>query len=341
MRIAFVEPHLELYGGIRRVLEFANRFVERGEEVVVYHPSGARCEWMECRAEVRALVGFPRADHDVVIFNNPPDYKLVHRSRAKLKVFYILALYDRERLKRFDPKIYWPKKGRMLALKRCLQLPFLHVSNATWMLEWLRENLGVETHLQLGGINPGVFHPVETTRRDGKFRILCTGDPRRHKGTLTVVEAVKRVRLRYTNVELQTYHGKGIPQSEMASVYSNADLFVDAQWYAGWNNPVVEAMACGVPVVCSDIGGVADFAFHGKTAFLVPPHEIGAFAAAITSMMESRDLRRRLADAALAHVARFDWDVSAEHFLDLLYRKSGLVRESPRAAKRRRETNPE
>jgi len=326
MRISFVEPHLELYGGIRRILEFANRFAARGETVKIYHPAGTPCTWMECRAEVRRTESLFEDEHDVVVFNNPPDYKLVRRARAKLKVFYILALYDRERLKRFDPKIYWPRKGRMLTLKRCLQLPFLHVSNASWMREWLRDNLGLETHLQLGGINRDLFRPVEAGRRDGRFRILCSGDPRRHKGTATIVEAVKRVALRYPNVELATYHGKGIPQSEMAATYCGADLFVDAQWYAGWNNPVVEAMACGVPVVCSDIGGVADFAFHGKTALLAPARDIGAFTHEIVRMMESAELRRRLAEGALAHVARFDWDVSAAPSLDLLYRHSGIER---------------
>jgi glycosyltransferase involved in cell wall biosynthesis len=337
MRITFVEPHLELYGGVRRILEFANRFVERGEAVTIYHPQGSPCGWMECRAEIRPTASLFDTDHDVVIFNNAPDYKLVRKARAQLKVFYILDLADRERLKRFDPKIYWPKKGRTLALKRCLQLPFLHASNATWMREWLHDNLGLETHLQLGGVNRELFRPVEVVRRDGKFRILCSGDPRRSKGTTTVVEAVKRVSLHHPHVELVTYHGRGIAQDEMAATYCGADLFVDAQWYAGWNNPVVEAMACGVPVVCSDIGGVADFAFHEKTALLAPARDLGAFTHAIKRMMESSELRRRLADNAREHVSRFDWDVSTDVFLDLLYRR--CARERPvveRPARKRR-----
>lgn len=70
---------------------------------------------------------------------------------------------------------------------------------------------------------------------------------------------------------MDTYCGKGISQEKMAEKYSSADIFVEASWQAGWNNPVAEAMACKVPVVCTDIGGVKDFAFHEKTALLVPP----------------------------------------------------------------------
>jgi len=148
--------------------------------------------------------------------------------------------------------------------------------------------------------------------------VLCSGDPRAHKGTDTVHAALEIVRRRHPGVELDTYHGRGIPQTEMARTYCAADLFVDAQWYAGWNNPVVEAMACGVPVVCSDIGGVGDFAFHERTALLVPARDEVAFSEAISRMIESAELRSRLSGAALEQVSQFDWEAAADGFLELL-----------------------
>jgi glycosyltransferase involved in cell wall biosynthesis len=325
VRISFIEPHLDLYGGIRRVLEFSNRFTDRGEDVTIYHPTGQPCTWMECRARVRPLADLLRSSHDVVIFNNPPDYVWARRASAPLKVFYILELYDRDRLLRFDPKIFWPRKGRMLALKRTLQLPFLMVANASWIQEWLRDHMRLDVELQFGGVNTGLFHPRARTRGTGAFRILCSGDPREHKGTATIMDAVERVRRTHA-VQLATYHGKGIPQREMAAVYGAADLFVDAQWHAGWNNPVIEAMACGTPVVCTDIGGVRDFAVHEKTALLVPPRDANALASSIVRMIDDDALRARLAAHALEVVARFDWDRAADGFLDLLYRHAGVAR---------------
>jgi glycosyltransferase involved in cell wall biosynthesis len=281
---------------------------------------------MACRAEVRALSMLHQDFHDVVIFNNPPDYRHVRRARAALKVFYILELYDRDRLLRFNPKIWWPRKGRMLALRRSLQMPFLQVANASWIQAWLRDNLHLPVELQLGGVNRDVFHPVPRSSQPGDpFRILASGDPREHKGTATVMEALERVR-RDRSFELSTYHGRGIPQSQMAAAYGGADLFVDAQWHAGWNNPVIEAMACGTPVVCTDIGGVQDFAFHERTALLVPPRDPRALASAIRRMMDDPGLRARLAAGALAGVERFDWERAADEFLDLLFRHVGRAR---------------
>lgn len=327
MKIAFVEPHLGLYGGIRRILEFSNRFVDRGEDVTIFHPRGTPCTWMECRARILPTAELFRSHFDVVVFNDPPDYRLVRRARATLKVFYILELYDKDRLREWNPKILWPRKGRMLSLKRCLQMPYLMVANATWIRRWLRENLGLDSELVLGGVNRTLFHPVPNARpaRD-EFVILCSGDAREHKGTQTVLEAVEHLRRSHPEIVLETYHGKGIAQEDMAQCYAGADLFVDAQWHAGWNNPVVEAMACGTPVVCSDIGGVEDFAFHERTALVVPPRDVDAFAKAIARMVESPELRSRLAANALREVERFDWDAAAERMLSLLYEKSGCVR---------------
>lgn len=320
VRISFVEPHLELYGGIRRILEFSNRFVDRGETVTIYHPSGGPCEWMPCRADVRPLRALHEDRHDVIIFNNPPDYPHVRRARARAKVFYILELYDRDKLLRFDPKIFWPRKGRMLSLKRALQMPFVMVANASWIQTWLGEQMGLESELQFGGLNRELFHPVAGARAgDGVFRVLCSGDSREHKGTASIIEAMSRLPAGH-KVELVTYHGKGIAQTDMARTYASADLFVDAQWHAGWNNPVIEAMACATPVVCTDIGGVQDFAFHERTALLVPVRDTAALAAAITRMLDDAALRVRLASNAIEEVKRFDWDRAADEFLERLYR---------------------
>jgi glycosyltransferase involved in cell wall biosynthesis len=318
MRIAFIEPHLELYGGIRRVMELSNRLVRSGDDVTIFHPAGTRCSWMEGLAKTRPTADLFGETFDAVVFNDPPHYELALRARARVKAFYILCLDDRERLGKFSLKIFWPRRGRIMALKRALSLPFLKMANATWMQLYLAQELGVETELLIGGVNREVFRPVPADRSPGVFRILCSGDPRERKGTDTIRAAFEMVRRGHPSVELVTYHGKGIPQERMAETYCSADLFVDAQWYAGWNNPVAEAMACGVPVVCTDIGGVADFAFHEETAVLVPVGDAERLASSIRRMIDGGDLRERMRRNAFRAVARFDWDLSARRLRRLL-----------------------
>ena len=318
MRIAFIEPHLELYGGIRRVMELSNRLTKLGDDVTLFHPTGEPCGWMTGLAKTRPTADLTREEFDAVVFNDPPHYELAVRARARVKAFYILCLDDRDRLESFSLKILWPKKGRIMALKRALAMPFLKIANATWMQMYLERTLGIESELVIGGINRDVFRPVTVERSGDVFRILSSGDPRERKGSETIRAAIDLVRREHPNVELVTYHGRGIPQEKMAETYCLADLFVDAQWYAGWNNPVAEAMACGVPVVCTDIGGVADFAFHEETAVLFPVGSVDRLACAIRRMMEDPDLRERLKCNALSRIPRFDWDESARRLRRLL-----------------------
>jgi glycosyltransferase involved in cell wall biosynthesis len=311
MKIAFIEPHLELYGGIRRIMELSNRLTTLGEDVTLFHPSGERCQWMEGLAPTRPLSDLYNEKFDVVIFNDPPDYKIARRAKADLKVFYILCLYEREKLKNFNPKIFWIRKGRTLSTQRALQLPFLRIANATWMQRFLIDELGLDALLLIGGVNHDIFHPVEVPRRESACRILCTGDPRERKGTDTIKAAFAIVQKRFPDAVLDTYHGQGISQERMAEKYASADLFVDAQDYGGWNNPVAEAMACGVPVVCTDIGAVADFAHHERTALLTPVADAEALAAAMIRMMDDSGLRERLKLNGLDKIAEFDWDRAA------------------------------
>lgn len=320
MRIAFVEPHLGLFGGIRRIVELSNRLTRRGNEVTIYHPAGTPCEWMECRASVRRSAECLGHDHDVVIYNdpNPQDFDLVRRARARLKVFFVLELYETSLLVGFHPSIYRPRHQRTRYMRKSLRASHVKLTNASWLTEWLRERMKLESHLVIGGVNREMFHPVDSPRSDSSWRVLCSGDPRERKGTDTIEQAVEIARREEPTITLERYHGRGVAQSEMARTYSAADLFVEASWQAGWNNPVVEAMACGVPVVCSDIGGVRDFAFHERTALLVPPRDPEETARAILRMKRDDALRLGLRERALEQVGRFDWDQSAERMETVL-----------------------
>ncbi len=320
MKISFIEPHLKLYGGIRRIIELSNRLTERGHDVTIFHSDGSDCKWMKCIAKVKSYSEILDETHDVIIYNDlkPIDYKLVKKSKAKLKVFYVLELYDKELLKGFDPKSYPPRDKRMLILKKSLRSPYLKLSNASWEKEWLKENMNIDSILLLGGVNTEMFHPIEVNKNPNEIRILCSGDSRERKGTKTISKAVEIAKKEEPRIVLDTYHGKGIPQEEMAEKYSLADIFVEGSWHAGWNNPVAEAMACKVPVVCTDIGGVKDFAFHEKTALLVPPKEPQTMASAILRLIRDEKLREIRRENAYQYIRQFDWDKSAKRFEKIL-----------------------
>lgn len=331
MKISFVEPHLKIFGGIRRIIELSNRLTKRGHDVTIFHSDGRVCEWMECIAKVKSYDEVLQESHDVIIYNDPNlvDYELVKKADAKLKVFYVLELYKKELLKRLNFKIYLPRHERMLILRKCLRSPYLKLTNATWEKKWLQENMGIDSRLLLGGVNFQMFHPLSVDKKPGEIRILCSGDPRERKGTKTIFEAFEIARKEEPKLVLDVYHGKGIAQEKMAEKYCSADIFVEASWHAGWNNPVAEAMVCKIPVVCTDIGGVRDFAFHEKTALLVPPKNPEVMASAVLKLIRDKELSETLRQNAYNHVRQFSWDKSAERLEEILVSEQKTVHFNP------------
>jgi type III pantothenate kinase len=84
-------------------------------------------------------------------------------------------------------------------------------------------------------------------------------------------------------------------------------------WYEPFGIVPLEAMACGVPVVGSAVGGLLDTVVDGVTGVLVPPRDPAATAAALRTVLGDDDLRHRLGRAAADHVAaRFGWAHVAE-----------------------------
>jgi glycosyltransferase involved in cell wall biosynthesis len=92
-----------------------------------------------------------------------------------------------------------------------------------------------------------------------------------------------------------------------------------------------EAMACGVPVVASDVGGVGEAVADGETGFLVPPSNPEALVTATLPLLEDPALRARMGREARARAERlFALDVCADRHLDGFHRALQRRRSSDR-----------
>jgi glycosyltransferase involved in cell wall biosynthesis len=94
--------------------------------------------------------------------------------------------------------------------------------------------------------------------------------------------------------------------------YHNAHLCVLATENESFGRVLVEAMACGVPVIATNSGGIPEIVRHGKDGFLVTPGRIDEMANAMTEILGNEALRRRLAESALRRAASFDLDTHKE-----------------------------
>ncbi len=100
-----------------------------------------------------------------------------------------------------------------------------------------------------------------------------------------------------------------LPEADVAALMSGAAAFLFPSWYEGFGLPVLEAMACGAPVIASDIPACRETA--GDAAVFAPPAEAEAWAEAMRRVVESSDLRADLQARGRVRAALFSWGKTA------------------------------
>jgi glycosyltransferase involved in cell wall biosynthesis len=93
-------------------------------------------------------------------------------------------------------------------------------------------------------------------------------------------------------------------QRDLVHVYQRADIFALTPFVTddgdrdGIPNVLMEAMACGLPVLTTDAGGISEVVTHGVNGLVVAPHDVDGIAAGLETLMQNAELRMRLGAAA-------------------------------------------
>lgn len=122
-------------------------------------------------------------------------------------------------------------------------------------------------------------------------------------------------RLRELGLEDEVIFPGFVPDDDLPALYSAADLFVFPSLYEGFGLPLLEAMACGTPVVTSDVSSLPEIV--GDAAITVDPHKAEELAEAILRILEDPVLRVRLQNKGLARAKIFSWEDTAKKTLEI------------------------
>jgi glycosyltransferase involved in cell wall biosynthesis len=109
-----------------------------------------------------------------------------------------------------------------------------------------------------------------------------------------------------------------IAEPDLPALYSGALLFVFPSLYEGFGLPVVEAMACGTAVACSNLSSLPEVA--GEAAYLFDPRDPAAIAAALRDLLQEPARREALQAAGKERARRFSWQRTAQETI-ALYRE--------------------
>lgn len=121
------------------------------------------------------------------------------------------------------------------------------------------------------------------------------------------------------------------PRSLLRYYYAAADIFISTPWYEPFGITPLEAMACGTPVIGSNVGGIKYSVVDRRTGFLVPPHEPEALAGKINELLHDAVLHHGMCRNAIKHVkGNFTWSKVAASIHQVYSRVMADVQKSTR-----------
>ena len=183
------------------------------------------------------------------------------------------------------------------------------------------------------GLDAARFRPAEQ-RHEGRPYVLCVAgsDPTKNVGVLIEAFAAlpgdmrdrfdlvlagdvcKREEIRAaiarTGLSGQVKLVGLLSDAELVTYYQQATVFVFPSLYEGFGLPVLEAMGCGCPVICSNASSLPEVA--GEAAVLVDPRRADQLAHELARVLESTEVQLSLRERALARSKEFVWDRTAK-----------------------------
>ena len=105
-----------------------------------------------------------------------------------------------------------------------------------------------------------------------------------------------------------------IPHNKMVDYYAKLDLYVCASQIEGTPNPILESMACGIPIISTDVGIVPQAFSERQTKFILKERSIGCLKEAIKTFMTNRQIFKELSTENLQSIKLWDWKIKAQGF---------------------------
>ena len=195
------------------------------------------------------------------------------------------------------------------------------------------------------GVDRSIFTPSGpmALRRPSRLRLVTVGRLVARKGTADIIAAlalmpsaelvvvggppmqdldadpeVRRLRrvAEVHGVASRVSFTGSLPRRAVATILRSADVVVCAPWYEPFGIVPVEAMACGVPVVGTAVGGLLDTVVPGVTGLLVPPRDPEAIARAVSTLAHDSTLRAAMGRLSAARALDYQWSRVARATLD-------------------------
>lgn len=175
------------------------------------------------------------------------------------------------------------------------------------------------------GVDLEIFFPKDISRfekRNNKQLVVgWAGNSKWHVGDLkgihTIIKpAIQELQNEGYNIKLlmADRNESFLPQQQMFRYYSKLDVYVCASTCEGTPNPVLESMACGVPVISTDVGIVQEAFGEKQREFILPTRSVQALKEKLIRLYNKQSLLKELSNENINSIKNWDWKIMAMEF---------------------------
>ena len=202
------------------------------------------------------------------------------------------------------------------------------------IIEW--SEVPPEKVVNVGNGIESTYHPQGDSYALGFPYLLSVSNRKPHKNEFRIVEAFakanldRRLRLVFTGettkklshwIDTQQVRSRvefigNVAEENLPSLYRGAQALIYPSLYEGFGLPIIEAMACGTPVLTSNITAMPETA--GSAALFVNPRSVEEIANAMERIIGDRSLRSQMRDQGIIRAAEFSWEATCLRVAQLL-----------------------
>ena len=185
------------------------------------------------------------------------------------------------------------------------------------------------------GFDPSLFKPKMNYRDNGKFKILFVGQISVRKGIKLLIQAFNQLKLK--NAELILIGGLADGKSlidknnskikyvsycthqELVTHYQDADIFVLPSYTDSWGMVVIEAMACGLPVIVSENTGSKEAIVDNRSGFIIKVGDVKALEEKLLYFYNNRDITKPFGVKSHKLAEKYTWEDYEKRVKDIIF----------------------
>lgn len=236
--------------------------------------------------------------------------------------------------------IHIPIRVRQMYFRKVFEKVDVFLSPSRYLADtYIRAGFSWHRIRQLwNGIDTKKYAHIEKKHSE-KFRIAFVGHFGKHKGIDLLIQAVAMLKKKNIEIELagngeesenykklaselgilsQIRFWGRLDNAEMSRLFAETDVYcLPSVWPENQPVSITEAMACGIPVIASDLGGNRELVRHGINGFLFCPGDDQDLAEKIRTLMDDESLRKSFGDAGKEMISRYDISNQASELLNI------------------------